>query len=536
MKGRKNIFKKKGARLKDGRDHSEMHEWASRRSFLKATGIFGAGTLAILNGLPVHAVQHNRLTASLLNDDSDRVLVLIRLNGGNDGLNMVIDRGNDEYYRIRPTIAVQESDLWGLNDDIGMSNEMLSLENLWKGGRMKVVQNVGYPQPNFSHFRSSDIWASASRSDEVLETGWIGRAMEAEYISYLEAPPIVPPAIQIGIDSNLIFSGAQSNMALSISNPTEFYRIAQQGQLYTTEGLQNCPSESELRFVRQTANSAFRYSQSIQEAYQKGTTKADYPDESLAEQLAIVARLIKGDLGTKVYMVSIGGFDTHANQINRHPLLMNRLAEAVSAFMLDLDKDNLSNKVLGMTFSEFGRTIHENGSEGTDHGTGAPMLIFGGENLGSEIIGSPPDLINIDQYGDPYYEIDFRDVYASALGDWIGMDDRVLDYMLGERNRIEGLVPKANIPQGLHANSILLGYKTSAEGRVEIRYSVASAGPAILNVRKLDGQLYRTLLSSVLERGSYIYEVKEMDAIAAGSYMIELVSGGKTYRRHVLFK
>lgn len=536
MKGRKHILDKIGARLRDGGAHSDMHEWASRRAFLKATGIFGAGTLAMINGLPLQAVQHNLLTAGLVNDDSDRVLVLIRLNGGNDGLNMVIDRGNDEYYRIRPTIAVQEGDLWALNDAIGMPDEMVSLEGLWKDGRMKVVQNVGYPQPNYSHFRSSDIWASASRSDEVLYTGWIGRAMEAEFNSYLEAPPIVPPAIQIGIDSNLIFSGVQSNMALSISNPTEFYRIAQQGQLYTTDGLQNCPSESELRFVRQTANSAFRYSKSIQEAYQKGTTKADYPNENLAEQLAIVARLIKGGLGTKVYMVSIGGFDTHSDQMDRHPILMNRLAEAVSAFMLDLDQDNVSDKVLGMTFSEFGRTIYENGSEGTDHGTGAPMLLFGGENLGSEIIGSPPDLINTDQYGDPYYEIDFRDVYASALGDWIGLEDRVLDYMLGERNRLDGLLPKANLPSGLHANAVLLGYKTDRDGKIEIRYSVANAGPAALNLRKLNGQLYRSLFKEVLERGSYSYKVGEIDAVEPGSYLLELVNGGKTHRRHILFK
>lgn len=522
-----------GSRLADGKAHVEEHERLSRRSFLRSTGLLTMGSLLSVNGFSINQFKPNPLINNLLANDSDRVLVLIRLNGGNDGLNTIIQRGNDEYYNIRPTLAIQENQLWALSDEIGMPNVMNSLQPLWEEDRMKVIHNVGYPQPNYSHFRSSDIWASASNSDEIVNTGWIGRAMEAEFGSYIETPPSVPPAIQIGIESNLIFTGDNANMALSISNPTEFYRIAQQGQLYSTNNLSNCPSDSELRYARQTANNAFRYSSSIQEAYRNGTTKTDYPQNYLAEQLAIVARLIKGKLGTKVYMVSIGGFDTHSEQEGWHDTLLMYLATSVKAFMDDLDADNLGNKVLGMTFSEFGRTIYENGSVGTDHGTGGPMLLFGGNDLGSGFVGTPPDLINTDQYGDPYYDIDFRSVYASVLGGWLGIEDRVLDHILGDQELIDGLVPNANIPSGMNNDSVLLGYKPNKNGiHTDINYSLSQGGITQLNLLHLNGTVYRKLVDGFMDRGSHTYVLDlQKDIVTPGTYLLEIRNNGKMYRR-----
>lgn len=529
----KDIKKRYGSRLADGKAHVEQHEMLSRRSFLRSTGLLTMGSLLSVNGFAIGQFKPNALINSLISDDSDRVLVLIRLNGGNDGLNTIIQRGNDEYYNIRPTLAVQESGLWALSDEIGMPNSMNALQDLWENDRMKIIHNVGYPQPNYSHFRSSDIWASASDSHEIVNTGWIGRAMEAEFGSYIETPPSVPPAIQIGIESNLIFTGNNANMALSISNPTEFYRIAQQGQLYSTNNLSDCPHESELKYARQTANNAFRYSSSIQEAYRNGTTKTDYPQNYLAEQLAIVARLIKGRLGTKVYMVTIGGFDTHSEQAGWHDELLTNIATSVKAFMDDLDADDLGDKVLGMTFSEFGRTVFENGSLGTDHGTGGPMLLFGGSDLGSGFVGTPPDLYNLDQYGDPYYDIDFRSVYASVLGAWLGIEDRVLDHVLDDQQLIDGLVPQANIPTGINGDKVLLGFKASTgSDAVDIHYSLSKGGITHLNLLQLNGRVYRKLIDSYKDEGSHTYRLdKQKDLVSPGSYLLEIRNNGKMYRR-----
>ena len=167
----KDVKKRFGSRLADGKAHVEHHEALSRRSFLRSTGLLAMGSLLTVNGFSIGEFSPNPLITSLISNDSDRVLVLIRLNGGNDGLNTVIQRDNDEYYNIRPTLAIGEGDLWALSDEIGMPNFMSSLQPLWEEDRMKVIHNVGYPQPNYSHFRSSDIWASASNSNEVVHTG-----------------------------------------------------------------------------------------------------------------------------------------------------------------------------------------------------------------------------------------------------------------------------------------------------------------------------------------------------------------------------
>ena len=534
----KDVKKRYGSRLADGKEHQCMHETFSRRSFLKSTGLFSMGALMAVNGFSITQMMPNALTNSLINSDDDRILVLIRFDGGNDGLNTIIHRDNDEYYNIRPTLAIPENNLWALSPEFGMPNTTIPLQPLWSAGRMKIIHNVGYPQPNYSHFRSSDIWASASDSDELISSGWIGRIMEDEFQSFLETPPSVPPAIQIGIENNLIFAGNQANMSLSISNPTEFYRIAQQGQLYDTANLGDCPAESELKYARLTANNAFRYSTTIQEAYRKGVTQANYPNNYLAEQLAIVARLIKGNLGTRVYMVSIGGFDTHAEQEATHPILMTYFSEAVKAFLDDLDASNHSEKVLGMTFSEFGRTIYENGSFGTDHGTGTPIFLFGSEALGGGFVGTEPDLINTDQYGDPYFDVDFRSVYGTVLSDWLGIAPRVVDHALGEKPNIAGLVPEGNFPSGLNANKALLGYRYAASaGKIEIKYSITQGGITKLSLLKLNGARHRTLREADLEAGSYTYVLdKALDQVTTGNYFLELRNGGKVYRRNILVK
>ncbi len=527
--------KKLGSQKSHGKSHVEMHEYWSRRNFLRSLGLTTIGASFSLQGKAISSFADNKILRALSNSENeDRILVLIRLDGGNDGLNTIVQRGNDEYYKIRPSIAITEENMWNLSDEIGMPNTTISLEPLWKDGRMKVIHNVGYPQPNYSHFRSTDILASGSDSDEFVQTGWIGRALDIEFPSYQITPPTVPPAIQIGIQSSMVFQGENANLALSINNPTEFYRIAQQGQLYDTDIFEGCPNGKELKFVRQTANNAFRYSESVQSAYRKGSNEAEYQKTNIAEQLAIVARLIKGNLGTKVYMVRIGGFDTHSNQSDLHPRLLTELSEAVSAFYEDLDKGQRSNQVLSMTFSEFGRTIFENASEGTDHGTGTPTLIFGGSNLGSGFVGDVPDLVNTDQYGDPYFDVDFRSIYGSILGDWLGMPDEIVNHVLHEKPKINDLVPTIQPHIGFNGQDALLGYQTVENGNLEIRYSLSDRGETKLRIFTLSGQEKRTLVNQFHERGSFIFDLNPQKwHLASGTYLIRLDSGGKFYTRSI---
>lgn len=538
-KVKKHYKKRHGSASEHGMAHTREHHNWNRRDFIRMTGLAGLGASLMFGKTPVAAMS----TGPLLNainaaDCGDRVLVLIRLSGGNDGLNTIIHRGNDEYYNIRPTLAIQEADLWGLNDDFGMSNQMIDLQPFWNEGKMQVIHNVGYPEANYSHFRSSDIWATASDSEEVLNSGWIGRWLDNEFPAFIDTPPVVPPALQIGVETNLLFKAAAGPMALSISNPTEFYQIAQSGELYDTTQLNlNVPNQSELSYVRSTANSAFRYSEKIRDAFNASTTQADYPDNRLAREMAIVSRLIKGNLGTKVYMVTIGGFDTHADQADRHPELIQEIASSVKAFFEDLNGSGHHEQVLAMTFSEFGRTIFENGSLGTDHGTGAPMMIFG-EGIGQGFHGTEPDLINVDMYGDPEFDVDFRQAYATVLQNWMCVDPEVINHILGDTNfpLITDLLPESNPPVGSNNRASLLGHNPhpSLPNTFQIKYALKERGNVRVQITNPAGQPLRTIVNEFKERGSYTLDFNPVTYfLSGGDYVYKLETGGKIFVRPI---
>lgn len=538
-KVQKHYKKRQGASLEHRSAHEKEHQNWDRRKFLKMTGMAALGSAFMLNNSPVQAFSPTPLLNSLNSADcGDRILVLIRLKGGNDGLNTVIHRDNDEYYNIRPTLAVPENGLWALNDAYGMPNEMQALQSFWEEGMMKVIHNVGYPDANYSHFRSSDIWASASDSDELVTTGWLGRLLDRQLPAFQTASPVIPPALQIGIQANMIFRADFGNMALAISNPAEFYQLAQTGQLYTTGTGGQSPNELELDYVRTVANSAFRYSESIQDAYNTGSNQAAYPNNYLAEQLTIISRLIKGKLGTKVYMVSIGGFDTHSNQADTHPILMQYVVDSVKAFFDDLEISGHTENVLAMTFSEFGRTIFENGSFGTDHGTGAPMMIFG-KNIGSGFHGEAPDLTNLDMYGDPFYSVDFRSVYATVLSNWLCIPPEVSENALGQSfGIIEDLLPPSSPPIGSNEVGILLGHKAiPGQGPTfDINYGIKQRGRVRIILLNESGQAIRILHDQFEERGSHHFVFHPGSFfVPSGSYFYRLEAGGMAYTRKIVF-
>ena len=528
------LRKRRGSTLQHGQAHRQAHREFGRRDFMRLTGLMALGSSFNLGNKSLQAFLPSPMLNELTTSDcGDRILVLVRLKGGNDGLNTIIHRNNDEYYNIRPNLAIPESGLWALNDAFGMPNAMQALQPFWEEGRMKVVHNVGYPEANYSHFRSSDIWASASDSNELVSTGWIGRWLESEYQAFTSAPPVVPPALQIGVQTNMIFRAVGGSMALSISNPQEFYQIALNGELYDAQIPGTEPHPTELRFVRSVANSAFRYSESIRAAYNSAINQADYPNFYLGEEMAIVARLIKGQLGSKVYMVTIDGFDTHADQADLHAFLVQMVADSIAAFYDDLRASGHAQQVLTMTFSEFGRTIFENGSAGTDHGTGAPMMIFG-EEIGSGFHGAEPDLINVDMYGDPFFSIDFREAYATVMQNWLCVHPEVIDHVLGQTfGQVEGLLPASSAPPPLNDPIALLGHNPGTEaGTIELKYSMKIRGPVRLSILLPNGSNLRTLVDEFQERGSYTFTFRPTDyLLPPGDYRYRLETGGRVFER-----
>lgn len=422
---------RKGSKIEEGNLHQEDHKNWSRRDFLSKTA-FLSGASLFLSQLPIRAFAKSPL---LMDSNQDNILVLIQLKGGNDGLNTIIpyyDFGR--YKSLRPKIHISKNDSILLNKDFGMHQAMNPLKSLWDKGMMKVINNVGYPNANMSHFRSKDIWRSASDAHKMESTGWLGRYLENE--SQTEG---IPAAVEIGGESDLSFQGMKGQLSLNVENPKDLYKISQTGDFFKRLE-SNSKYHQELDYLRSVCNATKQYAKSIKDADSRGRVEANYKGNSLSMQLKQVAKLIKGNLGSKVYMVTLDGFDTHAFQGWKHENLLRELSEGIASFYQDLSAAKLQNKVLSMTFSEFGRRIEENGSRGTDHGTAAPVMMFGGGLGDSKIIGDTSDLGNLDSDGNLIHSIDFREVYASVLQGWMGADNGIIRNVLkGDFGVLDGL-------------------------------------------------------------------------------------------------
>jgi uncharacterized protein (DUF1501 family) len=402
-----------------------------RRDFFRRT-IPATLLPSLLNGFSFRAFAGSPLmqaiTASTLND---HVLVLIQLNGGNDGLNTVIPL--DQYTNLslaRQNILIPDTQVLSLNGyaATGMHPSMTGMQQLFNNGKLNIIQGVGYPSPNFSHFRGTDIWLTGSDSNQVLSSGWGGRFLNYEYPNFPTGFPNAtmpdPLAIQIGSTVSLALQGPNTSMGMAISDPTSFYNLINGVQ----DPAPNTNAGKELTYIRTIAQQSSLYSSVILDAANNITQQSTmYPAtgvNSLADQLKIVARLIAGGLKTKIYMVNLGGFDTHSSQVDSttttgtHADLLNKLSVAISAFMDDVSFLNIEDRVLGMTFSEFGRRIKSNSSDGTDHGAAAPLFVFG-KDVQSGILGSNPVINPLVSVNDNIpMQYDFRSVYASVLQDW----------------------------------------------------------------------------------------------------------------------
>lgn len=532
-----------GSALEHGQAHKLDHNKWSRRSFLRNVGITGSLSM-LLGQLPVSASVASPLGYALNNSETDRVLVIIRLKGGNDGLNTIVPLYDYNTYRnLRPNVALKQNEITKINDAIGVPKTLDPLTNFWKEGQMKVLHSVGYEEQNLSHFRSSDIWASAQTEEGSFDaSGWYGRLIEEQYPDFLQNPPTIPPAIQIGGSANVSFNDKNmTNLAISVQNPEEIAEIAETGQLYPTTNLPDCYYGEQVGFVRAVANNTFFYAGILSETYKSSKNEVEYTG-GLGEQLATVARLIKGNLGTKLYMVSIDGFDTHAKQTTNHPLLMAELSTAIADFYKDLSAGGRSQDVLCMTLSEFGRRIEENGSNGTDHGAAAPMMFFGEGLNGSGFVGKAPDLKNVDEVGNLIYDTDFRSVYATVLENWLCVDSSIVDNVLGQSfDRIQGLGFECN-GQSTPINEVFRKgiehqARYSSNGAITIHYKLQEGNHINLQIFNLLGQPITTLTNTYQAAGEYnILFQNQRKRLARGQYFYRLQVGEQVYSEPFLLR
>ncbi len=524
--------------------HDQEHNYWSRRSFLQALGIAGSGSIMLGSNL-VSASSASPLSEALTRAETDNILVLIRLVGGNDGLNTIVPLNQfDSYVNHRPSIHIPESKVVSFTDEYGVPVYMKNLEPMWQEGQMKVVHGVGYPDQNLSHFSSSENWATTDPNMRKMQTGYLGRYFEDIYPDYLVTPPEKPAAIQIGMYSNLIFEGAQTNYAFVTANANQLERIAESGYFFDINNVPECKYGEQLAYIRGLTNITYEYSGVIHQAYEAGINEVEYADNSFAKQLAIVARLIKGNLGTKVYMVSMGGFDTHANQPLTHEKLMSRLSLAVKNFYEDLTFGQIDSKVLSMTFSEFGRRVYENGSEGTDHGAAAPTLFFGSGLNGSAFVGEHPSLDDLD-HGNLKFTTDFRDLYATVMSQWLCIDQQLVDEaLLGRTSQSIDLGFSCNgtvsdNPQETIAASGLKHlpvYPTPSEP--EIHLDLPATGVVDIRLFNIIGQQIGTIRNEMMTEGSHTIPVKAYlnTRLSTGQYIYRIQFQGKKYSKSIAIR
>ena len=361
-----------------------------------------------------------KLTQAATGTDG-RVLVVVQLSGGNDGLNTVVPVGDDAYHRARPAIGKRAGDVIRVNDYLGMNRSLEPLEQLFGDGLGQTVLGVGYPNPNRSHFRSMDVWHSADPDSEVVRDGWLGRYFDAQCAGADPAEADATVGIGVGDELPLAMQG-QTVTPMTFERP-EDYRyagLAEREHLQMAEAARTGDRGDALDFLTRTTLDAKASSDRVLAAVGSFDGQGDYPAGEFGSGLRSVAAMIAANLPTRVYYVSLGGFDTHANQPGRHDRLLAEYARGVRAFWDDLRRLGHAERTLMMSFSEFGRRVAQNGSNGTDHGAAAPMFLFG-PSVKPGVLGTHPSLTDLDN-GDLKFTADFRAVYATVLQDWLKED------------------------------------------------------------------------------------------------------------------
>ncbi|MEM6721193.1 MAG: DUF1501 domain-containing protein [Bacteroidota bacterium] len=379
-----------------------------RRDFLKQASLASTALF-----LPKFVSGFNLIDSAVA---TGKKLLIIQLSGGNDGLNTVVPFRNDIYYQKRPSLAQQQSKLIGITDEIGFHESLVAHSNLYHNGELCVINNVGYPNPNRSHFRATDIWHTASDANEYLQSGWVGRYLDATKSK-------ATAAIEVDDTLSLLLKGENTD-GIATKNPKLFFRTTQGS--YFKKVLQHYDdthlSEHNLGYLYKTMVTASSSAKYLYETSKTYSTKVSYPKNEFSNQLKQVAQFINSGLQTKVYYTSLGGFDTHANQVNKQKRLLKIYDEAMAAFINDLKQQDSFKDTLILTFSEFGRRVQQNAANGTDHGTANQVFLIGNQLKQQGFYNPMADLSNLDENGDLMYDIDFREIYTSVLNNWLNVD------------------------------------------------------------------------------------------------------------------
>jgi uncharacterized protein (DUF1501 family) len=392
----------------------------SRRRFLKT--ISAAASAGGLISLAPHAPAFLLESAALGADKApgDNVLVVVQLSGGNDGLNTVVPFRDEAYRRRRPSLALDAGQLLKIDSDTGLHPSLRGMSKLLENGQLAIVQGVGYPNPNRSHFESMDIWHTAKASAKERKTGWLGRAMDARQAELGASGD--PPSLHLGEESQPLALAARDVPSPSIRSLAQF-RLDTGGddrQRAAIEGAIRAPRSATsdlLKFVQTRSTSALEVSRRIEASSSVYKTATNYPATPLATKLKQIAQLIDAGLNTRIYYVTLDGFDTHSDQAAAHSALLDQLSGALAAFAEDLAAHSQLDRVMAVVFSEFGRRVEENSSRGTDHGAAAPLFLVG-SRVRPGLIGKQPRLDDL-QDGDLKHHTDFRAIYAALLEKWL---------------------------------------------------------------------------------------------------------------------
>lgn len=569
-----------------------------RRSFIKRLSL--AAVPFTIGGVPMKLMADNSLTRMARQSTNDRVLVILQMHGGNDGLNSVIPvEAYDQYYSRRANIAIPASNslrrmipldnTLASEQKVGLHPDMIGMKDLYDRGRLCVVQGVSYKNNNGSHFRGRDISFMGGSFDDYFSSGWVGRYLQGEFSpqSYPEDFPNEemkdPLAIEMGSDVSLIVH-QQGNIptSVSITDPAGFARLVEELEGFTDQGidprgkppsaLNDSPYGKELNWILGLEDKSQDYAERLFEVYQASApTTITYPEKYpfnaprgslrniLTPQLQLIARLLAGGgagagVKTKVFLVKIGGFDTHASQVESydptmgvHAALMYHISSAMKAFQDDLRARGLEDRVLTVTTSEFGRRIHSNGSYGTDHGTGGPIFIFG-KGVQPGVVGQVPDL----SQNNVEMQYDYRQIYANILKDWMLVDDTKINndiffknFINGPREEGEGnyepLPLAAQVISGVNENfinnrfTLYDCFPNPAIDKVTFRFYINTDQHVQLSLLNTNGQLIKNILNGYRQAGEHSIQVDLAD-ISSGLYIYQLKSGLLNESRQLVIK
>jgi hypothetical protein len=395
----------------------------SRKDFLRLTALASASLMIpkFLRGADVQS--EDILKQLFLSKTNGKRLIVVQFSGGNDGLNMIVPYGDDLYHSNRPTVGIKSADVLKMNDYFGFNPAMKGISNLHQAGHFAVLNAVGYPNPNRSHFRSMDIWHSASDEDKYIQTGWVGRWLDACCNEENARPHL---AVEIDDAMSLAIKGERMK-GIATRNPKRMKLLTGDPLLMKiANDYKHHESEHQLvDYLHKTLAETSQSATYLIDKMKNAPSKSVYPQHAFGKQLKVIADLILGGSETVIYYVSLPGFDTHAGQNNQQNRLLGVYSSAMEAFANDLKQAGFWNDTLVMTFSEFGRRVKQNASQGTDHGTANAVMFAGGSLRKSGVLNEAPDLLNLDE-GDIKHTVDFRQVYATVLQNWLGTDPEIV--------------------------------------------------------------------------------------------------------------